>query len=108
MTDDIFIDEAGFLEEQWSKGLSREDTLERQIRTIVYYYSKGLWDEFEYGIKALYPLLPGKVREQFLPLEHDTSSIGIQKHYDYFLTIQKKIEDDTNMIWRKRFVKTYE
>ena len=64
-----------YSEETYSKGLSREDTLERQIRIITYFYSRGLWDEFEHSLKALIPLLPKVVREQFTPLPHDKTKV---------------------------------
>lgn len=95
-------------EETWSKGLSREHTLERQTQLIAYSYSKGLWDEFEYSLKALIPLLPGKVREAFKPLDHDVTTSGVEEHYQQFTDIQTFIEDNTNMMWKKKFVKTYE
>jgi hypothetical protein len=95
-------------DEVYTKPLSREDTLEKQIWFIAYSYSNGRWREFEYGLKALYPLLPFKVRTQFSILKFDPSPEGVEKHYQMFLEIQEKIEKDTNMIWKKRFVKTYE
>jgi len=95
-------------EETYSKGLSREDTLEKQIRLIAYHYSKGLWDEFEYSLRILLPMLPKDVRTQFTPLKHDISANGVEIHYNQFQEIQEKIESDTNMIWKKRFIKTYE
>lgn len=94
-------------EETYSKGLSREDTLERQIRIITYFYSKGMKDEFEYSLKALIPLLPKVVREQFEPLEHDISYEGMEQHYNQFTKINSCLESDTNMIWKKKFIKTY-
>jgi len=104
MTDDApYYDE-----ETYTKGLSREDTLEKQIRLIAYHFSKGLWDEFEYSLMILLPMLPKDVRTEFRPLKHDTSPDGIDQHYNQFQTIQEKIESDTNMIWKKRFIKTYE
>lgn len=102
-------DQPYYDEETYIKPLSREDTLESQIRLIIYNYSKGLWNEFEYSLKILIVLLPKGVREQFEPLEHDIATAeGIEKHYQQFLEIQEKIESDTNMIWKKRFIKTYE
>jgi len=95
-------------EETYSKGLSREDTLERQIRRITDYYSREEWDYFEYGIKILITLLPADVRCQFTPLDHNTSPPGIEKHYQQFTSIQEKLESDTNMIWKKKFIKTFE
>ena len=95
-------------EETYSKGLSREDTLEKQIRLITYNYSKGLWDEFEYSLKALIPLLPKAIRKEFMPLDHDVSDGGIEKHYQQHTAIQALLESDTNMIWKKKFIKTYE
>lgn len=97
-----------YSEETYSKGLSREDTLEKQFRLIAFHYSKGLWDEFEYSLKIIIPFLPKEIRGQFTPLKHDTSDSGLEKHYQQFLDIQDKIESDTNMIWKKRFIKTYE
>lgn len=98
-------------EETWSKGLSRENTLEKQTQIITYNYSKGQWDDFEYSVKALIPLLPKTVRERFKPLEHDISQGkdgGIEKHYQQFTDIQSFLEENTNMMWKKKFVKTYE
>jgi len=103
-----FINDEFYSAETYSKGLSREDTLERQIRLIAYHYSKGMWDDFEYSLKALIPLLPKGVRERFPPLEHDVSQNGIEKHFKQYNDIQSCLESDTNMIWKKRFVKTYE
>lgn len=95
-------------EETWSKGLSREDTLERQVRIISTYYSKGDWNEFQYSLKILIPLLPSLLRERFMPLPHATDESDIDAHYKQFLAIQKALEEDTNMIWKKKFIKTYE
>lgn len=95
-------------EETYSKGLSREDTLEYHIRNIASNYSYQKWDEFEYGIKILIPLLPKDVRIQFKPLDHDITPSGVERHYQLFNDIQSKIEADTNMIWKKRFIKTYD
>jgi len=101
--DDSFYDE-----ETYSKGLNREDTLEAQIRLIASYYSKGLLDEFEWSLKALLPLLPKGVRDRFKPLQHDVGSEGVERHFQMFLEIQVFLESDTNMIWKKKFIKTYE
>lgn len=103
--DDKIHDDSFYSEETYSKGLSREDTLERQIRIITYFYSRGLWNEFEYSLKALIPLLPKLVRDQFKPLLHDTNKV--EDHYQQFMDIQEKLEADTNMIWKKKFIKTY-
>jgi hypothetical protein len=94
-------------DEVYTKPLTREETLEKQMQLIAYCYTKGWWREFEYGIKILLPLLPFKVRTQFKTLEYDTSKEGVQNHYDLFVKINEKIESDTNMIWKKRFIKTY-
>ena len=102
-------DEQSFYEEEtWSKGLSREHTLEKQTQMIAYNYSKGLWDNFEYSLKALIPLLPEKVRMSFKPLDHDVTAKGIELHYQQFIAIQSFIEGNTNMMFKKKFVKTYE
>lgn len=95
-------------EETWSKGLSREETLERQIRLIAFYYSKGMWNEFQYSLKILLPLLPAGVREMFEPETHATDEKGIEIHYKQFTDINVLLESDTNLIWKKKFVKTYE
>jgi len=97
-----------YSEETYSKGLSREDTLEFQIRIIVKYYSSGMWNEFEYSLKALYPLLPSLIRERVKPLKHNITPVGVEEHYQWFLNIQEMLENDTNMIWKKKFIKTYE
>ena len=96
------------MEETWTKGLTREQTLEKQIQQIAYNYGMGLWDNFEYSLRALHPLLPKKVRDQFKPLEHDISIEGVEEHYQQFTEIQAFIEDNTNLIWKKKFIKTYE
>jgi len=101
--EDVFYDE-----ETYSKGLNREDTLEYQNRIIANFYSRGLWDEFEYSLKALLPLLPQGIRIQFESLQHDTSIDGIERHYQMFYDIQDKMESDTNMIWKKKFIKTFQ
>jgi len=98
-------DDSFYQEETYSHGLSREDTLEKQIRECTYFYSKGMWDEFEYSLKALIPLLPKVVRDQFPPLPHDINLI--EDHYQQFMDINTKLEEDTNMIWKKKFIKTY-
>lgn len=97
-----------YSEETYSKGLSREDTIEQQVRLIASFYSNSRWDEFEYGLKILIALLPQLIREKIRILSHDTTHIGVEKHYQQFLDIQKIIETDTNMIFKKRFIKTYE
>jgi len=101
-------DSVYYSEETYSKGLSREDTLEFQIRTIIKFYSMGMWNEFEYSLKALYPLLPSLIRERFKPLKHNITPKGVEEHYNQFLDIQDMLESDTNMIWKKKFIKTYE
>lgn len=98
---------AYYNEETYSKGLSREDTLESQIRAIAFFYSRMMWSEFEYAIKILLTMLPKEVRVQFKPLEIDTTPAGVEKHYQFFKNMQEKIEADTNMIWKKKFIKTY-
>jgi len=108
MSDKDYYDGSYYGEEVYIKPLSREDTLEKQIGFIAHSYSRGIWNDFEHGLKALFTLLPKGVREQFTPLEFDPSDEGIEKHYQQFLEIQDKIESDTNMIWKKRFIKTYE
>lgn len=96
-------------EEVYSKGLSREDTIERQVRICAYNYSNGLWNEFEYGVHMLIALLPKDVRDSFTPLEIDiTDREAIQKHFEQFMDIQEALELDTNMIFKKKFIKTYE
>lgn len=108
MNNDEFREDVFYDEETYSKGLSREETLEKQIRLIAYNYSKGMWDDFEYSLKALLPLLPKLIRERFDPLEHDTSSGGIERHYKQFGDIQAMLESETSMIWKKKFIRTYE
>ena len=100
-------DSSFYEEETWTKGLSREDTLEKLFRIAAYHYSKGEWDYFEYTIKILITFLPSIIRKQFKPLVHDTSEPGLEQHYEQFLNIHTKIEDDTNMIWKKRWITTY-
>ncbi|RLF56053.1 MAG: hypothetical protein DRN27_09950 [Thermoplasmata archaeon] len=95
-------------EETFRKGLNREDTLEGQIRNIVFFYSRMKWHEFEYSLKALFPLLPSPVREHFEILKHDVSVTGVEKHFKQFMEVQSFLESDTNMVWKKRFIKTYE
>jgi len=95
-------------EEVWSKGLSREDTLEQQIRVISKFYSIGDWNEFQYGLKILIPLLPSELRKRFVPLPHAIEEADIEDHYKQFWDIQTALEDDTNMIWKKKFIKTYD
>jgi len=107
-SDDIKQDSFHYNEETYSKGLSREDTLEKQIRMVVYYYSKGMWNEFEYSLKALIPILPSMIREQFPPLTRDITPSGVEKHYQQFCNINSKLESDTNMVWKKKFIKTFE
>jgi hypothetical protein len=97
-----------FEEEVYSKGLSREDTIESHIRRAIYFYSKGLWDEFEYSVKILITILPSALKEQMKELDHNTSSKGVQEHYNQFKEIQRCLEDETNMIFKKKFIKTYE
>ena len=95
-------------EETYSKGLNREETIERQIRIITFYYSKGLWDNFEYSVKALFSLLPTTIRERFAIPEHDITTEGRDKHFKLFIEIQRSLEEDTNMIFKRKFIKTYE
>lgn len=95
-------------EEVYHKPLTRENTLENQIWNITKAYTKGDWREFEYGVNALIPLLPKLVRDQFTPNEYDFSTIGIEKFYQLFTRIQVVLESDTNMIWKKKFIKTYD
>lgn len=106
-TDNNIRSDTFYSEETYSKGLSREDTLEFQIRIIIKFYSTGQWDEFEYSIKALLPLLPSVIRNQFKPLKHNVTPTGVEEHYNQFLMIQDKLERDTNMIWKRKFIKTY-
>jgi hypothetical protein len=105
---DELADRAYFEEETYSKGLSREDTLEKQFRIIMYHYSKGLWHEFEYSLKIILPFLPKVVRTQFKPLKHDVSIEGIEQHYEQLLKMCEKIESDTNMIWKMKKITTFE
>lgn len=104
--DDVFG--ADYQEETYSKGLSREDTIERQVRMTAFYYSSLKWDEFEYSLKALIGLLPKQIQNKISVLSHDISGVGIEKHYKQFVEIQNVLESDTNMIFKKRFIKTYE
>jgi len=103
-------DDAPFYEEEvYSKGLSREDTIERQVRICTYFYSKGLWSNFEYGLHMLIALLPKDVRTCFKPIQIDVKSFDIiNQHYKQFVQIQEALEVDTNMIFKKKFIKTYE
>ena len=96
-------------EETYTKGLSREDTIERQVRICAFNYSKGLFKEFEYSNRMLIALLPKQVRNNFSILPIDTTTDeAIEKHYQQFISIQETLEDDTNMIFKKKFIKTYE
>jgi len=96
-------------EEVYSKGLSREDTIEKQVRICAYYYSKGLWVNFEYGLHILIALLPKEVRKQFTPIQIEAKSFEIiNKHYEQFVNIQEALESDTNMIFKKKYIKTFE
>jgi len=108
--DDIQEDSLGgyYEEETYSKGLNREETIERQIRIVTFYYSKGLWDNFEYSVKALFSLLPGIIRNKFTMPNHDITTEGIEKHYTLFIDMQRVLEEDTNMIFKKKFIKTYQ
>jgi len=95
-------------EETYSKGLSREDTIERQVRIVSDNYSKGRWDEFEYSLKILIALLPSELRNRYTVPLHRTDQKSIEEHYQLFTRIQQDLEHDTNMIFKKRFIKTYE
>jgi len=97
-----------YLDEVYAKGLNREDTIEKQIRKTVDAYSEGEWDKFEYSIKALIALLPTQIRIKFKPLQHDTTKEGIEDHYKQFIKIQETLEQETNMIFKKRYIKTYQ
>jgi len=102
------LNNPSYEEETYSKGLSREDTLEAQIRFVVRAYSEGKWGDFERGVKALHVLLPSEVRQKFDTLDENLSPEGVEKHYKFFEKIQDTIETETNMIWKRKFIKTYE
>jgi len=97
-----------YMEETWSKGLTRENTLEKMIGKIAVHYSEGEWDEFEWGIKSLVTLLPKSIRDNIELPPHDIHPSGREEYYKCFVSIQEKLESDTNMIWKKKFIKTYE
>ena len=100
---------SGYYEEEvFSAGLSREDTIERQVRIVSDNYSKGEWDKFEYSLKMLISLLPSQLRNRYTVPQHKTDLEGIEKHYQLFIRIQEDLETDTNMIFKKKFIKTYE
>ena len=101
-------DNFGYEEEVYSKGLSREDTIERQVRICTFNYSKGLWDEFEYSVHMLIALLPSELRKKIkiLPIDSTTRQ-KIGEFYEQFINIQETLELDTNMIFKKKFIKTY-
>ena len=104
--DDAF---SGYYEEEvFSKGLSRENTIEKQVGIATYFYSKGLWDEFEYSVKAMLPLLPEQIRERITLPEHNTTLKGVEAYFNSFIKMQSELENNTNMIFKKKFVKTYE
>jgi hypothetical protein len=95
-------------EEVYSKGLTREQTIESHTNRILYFYSKGSWDDFEYAIKIMIPILPTIIKNKIEIPEHNTSNQGVQQHYDLFNEIQNSLENETNMIYKKKFIKTYE
>jgi len=102
-------DELGIYDEEtYTKGLSREETIEKQIRICIYNYSLANWDNFEYSLKALIALLPLEIRKRFPPLKHNTTAEGVENHYTQFVKIQETLETDTNMVFKKKFIKTYE
>jgi len=102
-------DELGFYEEEtYSKGLSREDTIEQQVRLCMYFYSRGFFKEFQYSLRMLIALLPKEVRNKFEILDHDTSTASkIDIHFNQFIDIQEALEVDTNMVFKRKFVKTF-
>lgn len=98
----------GFYEEEtYTKGLSREETIERQVRIASFFYSKGIWHEFEYSVKMLVALLPRALRDTFSIPDHNTKNEGIECYYNLFVNIQTKLEEDTNLIFKKKFIKTF-
>ena len=102
-------DDSYYDEETYSKGLSREDTIEKQVRLVAYHYSKGMWTQFEYSLHMLIALLPRDVRTRFKPIYIDAKSFDvISKHFEQFVDIQLALEEDTNMIFKRKFIKTFE
>lgn len=101
------LDEPYYEEEVYHKGLSREETIERQNRIVGDNYSNGRWASFEYSLKILIAFIPKELRETLEKLDHDVTDIGIERHYQQFVLIQKKLQDDTNMIFKKKFIKTF-
>jgi len=110
MTDELDLNEledGAYFEETYRKKLSREETLEGQIRQISYFYSRGMFKEFEYALRMLIALLPTDVKKEFPYLKLDYSNEGVEKHFQQFIDIQDYLENNTNMIWNKKFVKTF-
>ena len=65
-------------EETFSGGLSREDTIEKQVRTC------------------------------FKRIEFNVDERTVDKYYNQFIKIQETLEMNTNMVFKKKFIKTYE
>ena len=100
---------SGYYEEEtYTKGLDRESTIEKQVQTAIFFYSRAMWAEFEYSVRALAVLLPKDVRDVFILPPIDVTDKGIQEYFKLFTLIQEKLELDTNLIFKKRFIKTYE
>lgn len=95
-------------EETYSKGLNREDTIEGQIRTILFFYTRQQWPEFIHGVQIFYAVLPKAIRESIEPVDFSVTSDGVKTCYKKFIEIQNVLETDTNMIFKKKFIKTYE
>lgn len=100
--------EGYYQEEVFSKGLTRENTIEKQIQIALYFYSRGFWHEFEYSVKGLISILPNDLRDKIIIPNHNITSDGVEVFYKIFTSIQKMLEKDTNMIYKKKFIKTYE
>lgn len=96
-------------EETYSKGLSREDTIENQVRICAFQYSKGQWMLFEYSLHMLIALLPKEIRDKFklIPVNIDSNE-EIIKHYQQFVDIQEELEVNTTMIFKKKSIKSYQ
>lgn len=109
MNDDIKLEPSTsyYEEETYTKGLSREETIEKQVRFAVYFYSRGEWHNFEYSVKMLVALLPRNLRDQLAIPEHNIQNNGTEEYYKLFIDIQTRLEEDTNLIFKKKFIKTY-
>lgn len=100
-------------QERYTKGLNYETVLLEQFNRIAYFRSNKDLDNYQYSIDVLIFLLPNDLRSTALNykkthnIKHDITTAGLAI-WDELLIVVNELLENSNMIFKTRYTKTYE